>query len=103
MDWFDANEAEKKGDRIGAAKLRTEAMKKEDQIDLMKEDRPKNIASIKVDSLQAVGGGGGIGQAGDSGLKQLERQTNVLLDIQQNIRIIAGKTQHSETSHAQPK
>ncbi|MGA3170370.1 MAG: hypothetical protein ABSE62_05095 [Chthoniobacteraceae bacterium] len=103
MLWYDADQAERKGDRLTGADKRTEALKTQDQIDAIDDPaKAKGPLSVKVDSMRAIGGGGRIGQSGDPALRQLERQTGALEDIKQSCRDMAGRGGSSAHERAHP-
>jgi len=82
--WSAAEISEQNGDELGASKSRVEAAKLQDQLDGIQDPAAaaitkKTVARVSVDSIQAVGGGGGIGSGStDPALRKMDETNNTL-------------------------
>jgi hypothetical protein len=101
MAWYEADKAERKGDPETAAKKRAEAYRLQSQVNDGTQE--KLHPSVRVDSLQAVGGGGGIAQSGmskeDKSLQQLSQQTKILQSLPQAIASALHGTAPKSLAH----
>jgi hypothetical protein len=74
----EAEEAEAGGDELTAVRKRTEAKRLQSEIESAQPETSEARSVLTVDSLQRIGGGGGMGNITDPAQRERERQTTLL-------------------------
>lgn len=74
----EAEEAEAGGDELTAVRKRTEGKRLQSEIESAQPETSEARSVLTVDSLQRIGGGGGMGNITDPAQRERERQTTLL-------------------------
>jgi chemotaxis protein histidine kinase CheA len=103
--YYRADQAERNGDALEGSRARLAAIEADRALEAVKDDKPEkksNRVSVRVDALQAIGGGGNVSASvSDPSLRQLERQTNLLERVATALEHVTGR--ESPRHYAQPK
>lgn len=83
----EAEEAEAGGDELTAVKKRTEAKRMQSEIGSAEPTSDESRSVLTVDSLQRIGGGGGMGNISDPAQRERERQTTLLERIARAVEV----------------